>query len=491
MIFGHRQEFAGASAHYIVGKVTMAKEKTVFFCKECGCESSKWVGQCPACHEWNTMVEAPSAPVSSGTAAGRYAAAASLTAAPGKRVGAQAKPVSLDEIELSDTDRTRTGFAELDRVLGSGVVRGSLVLVGGDPGIGKSTLLLQVCRNLAGQEQKVLYVSGEESLKQIKLRASRIGTVRGPLSFLSETNLDTIAEVIREVRPDVVVIDSIQTMFIEAAGSAPGSVSQVRECTGVLMQLAKGLGVTVFIVGHVTKEGVVAGPRMLEHMVDTVLYFEGDRHASYRILRGVKNRFGSTNEIGVFEMREEGLAEVPNPSEFMLEGRPAEASGAVTACSMEGTRPILLEVQALVSKTNFGLPRRTAAGVDYNRVNLLMAVLEKRCRYALSGYDAYVNIAGGMKMTEPAIDLGICLAIISSAKEIVIPDSVMAFGEIGLSGEVRAVSMAGQRVQEAKKLGFETVILPEVNRTATESIKGIKLVYVAGIRDAISFIRGL
>ena len=355
----------------------MAKAKsTGFFCRECGYESSKWMGQCPACKAWNTMVEAPSAPASSGTAAGRYAAAASLTAAPGKRVGAQAKPVSLDEIELSDTDRTRTGFAELDRVLGSGVVRGSLVLVGGDPGIGKSTLLLQVCRNLAGQEQKVLYVSGEESLKQIKLRASRIGTVHGPLSFLSETNLDTIAEVIREVRPDVVVIDSIQTMFIEAAGSAPGSVSQVRECTGVLMQLAKGLGVTVFIVGHVTKEGVVAGPRMLEHMVDTVLYFEGDRHASYRILRGVKNRFGSTNEIGVFEMREEGLAEVPNPSEFMLEGRPAEASGAVTACSMEGTRPILLEVQALVSKTNFGLPRRTAAGVDYNRVNLLMAVLE-------------------------------------------------------------------------------------------------------------------
>jgi len=467
----------------------MAKAKsTGFFCRECGYESSKWMGQCPACKAWNTMVEAPSAPTSSGTAAGRYAAAASLTSAPGKRVGAQAKPVSLDEIELSDTDRTKTGFAELDRVLGSGVVRGSLVLVGGDPGIGKSTLLLQVCRNLAGQEQKVLYVSGEESLKQIKLRASRIGTVRGPLSFLSETNLDTIAEVIREVRPDVVVIDSIQTMFIEAAGSAPGSVSQVRECTGVLMQLAKGLGVTVFIVGHVTKEGVVAGPRMLEHMVDTVLYFEGDRHASYRILRGVKNRFGSTNEIGVFEMREEGLAEVPNPSEFMLEGRPAEASGAVTACSMEGTRPILLEVQALVSKTNFGLPRRTAAGVDYNRVNLLMAVLEKRCRYALSGYDAYVNIAGGMKMNEPALDLAIVMALISSYKDRPLDEKTIVFGEVGLSGEVRAVSMAEQRVHEAVKMGFTRCILPMVNVSKLKPRSDIRLEGVANVREAIGLL---
>ena len=440
----------------------MAKAKsTGFFCRECGYESSKWMGQCPACKAWNTMVEAPSAPASSGTAAGRYAAAASLTAAPGKRVGAQAKPVSLDEIELSDTDRTRTGFAELDRVLGSGVVRGSLVLVGGDPGIGKSTLLLQVCRNLAGQEQKVLYVSGEESLKQIKLRASRIGTVRGPLSFLSETNLDTIAEVIREVRPDVVVIDSIQTMFIEAAGSAPGSVSQVRECTGVLMQLAKGLG---------------------------VLYFEGDRHASYRILRGVKNRFGSTNEIGVFEMREEGLAEVPNPSEFMLEGRPAEASGAVTACSMEGTRPILLEVQALVSKTNFGLPRRTAAGVDYNRVNLLMAVLEKRCRYALSGYDAYVNIAGGMKMNEPALDLAIVMALISSYKDRPLDEKTIVFGEVGLSGEVRAVSMAEQRVHEAVKMGFTRCILPMVNVSKLKPRSDIRLEGVANVREAIGLL---
>mgnify|MGYP002602480353 CR=1 FL=1 len=464
----------------------MAKAKsTGFFCRECGYESSKWMGQCPACKAWNTMVEAPSAPASSGTAAGRYAAAASLTAAPGKRAGAQAKPVSLDEIELSDTDRTRTGFAELDRVLGSGVVRGSLVLVGGDPGIGKSTLLLQVCRNLAGQEQKVLYVSGEESLKQIKLRASRIGTVRGPLSFLSETNLDTIAEVIREVRPDVVVIDSIQTMFIEAAGSAPGSVSQVRECTGVLMQLAKGLGVTVFIVGHVTKEGVVAGPRMLEHMVDTVLYFEGDRHASYRILRGVKNRFGSTNEIGVFEMQEKGLEEVKNPSEMLISGRPKEASGAVVACSLEGTRPILLEVQALVTATNFGMARRTANGVDYNRINILLAILEKRCGYAMSRYDAYVNIAGGMKMNEPALDLAVVMALVSSFKNREVDPGMLIFGEVGLSGEVRAVSQAGQRVAEAVKMGFTACVLPRANLEKLRGEKRIRLIGVENVREAI------
>ena len=452
----------------------MAKaKKTVFFCQECGYESPKWMGQCPGCKSWNTFVEETVSPSQTKhqEAAGRK----------------KAEPVALSEISLDEEDRIHTGIKELDRVLGGGIVQGSMTLVGGDPGIGKSTLLLQVCRNLADQVS-VLYISGEESLKQIKLRASRIGTVRGPLSFLSETNLDTIAEVIREVRPDVVVIDSIQTMFIEAAGSAPGSVSQVRECTGVLMQLAKGLGVTVFIVGHVTKEGVVAGPRMLEHMVDTVLYFEGDRHASYRILRGVKNRFGSTNEIGVFEMREEGLAEVPNPSEFMLEGRPAEASGAVTACSMEGTRPILLEVQALVSKTNFGLPRRTAAGVDYNRVNLLMAVLEKRCRYALSGYDAYVNIAGGMKMNEPALDLAIVMALISSYKDRPLDEKTIVFGEVGLSGEVRAVSMAEQRVYEAVKMGFTRCILPMVNVSKLKPRSDIRLEGVANVREAIGLL---
>lgn len=457
----------------------MAKVKaTTFFCSDCGYESAKWMGQCPACKAWNTMVEEPVAPKISGKG----------TAAAAKRAAADVKPVSLAEIELDEEDRVSTGFGELDRVLGSGIVKGSLVLVGGDPGIGKSTILLQVCRNLAGQNQKVLYISGEESLKQIKLRANRIGTISGPLSFLCETNLGTIGEVIRRTSPDAVVIDSIQTMYMEEVTSAPGSVSQVRECTNVLMQIAKGLGVTVFIVGHVTKEGVVAGPRVLEHMVDTVLYFEGDRHASYRILRGVKNRFGSTNEIGVFEMREEGLAEVKNPSEFMLEGRPDGASGAVAACSMEGTRPIMLEVQALVTRTNFGMPRRTAAGVDYNRVNLLMAVLEKRCRYELAQFDAYVNIAGGMKLNEPALDLAIVMALISSYKDRPLDEKTVIFGEVGLSGEVRAVSMAEQRVHEAVKLGFTRCIMPRVNLEKMKPRSDIRLEGVSNVREAIQFL---
>ena len=382
----------------------------------------------------------------------------------------------------------QTGILELDRVLGGGIVPGSLVLVGGDPGIGKSTLLLQVCQKLSGQNRKILYISGEESLKQIKLRANRMGTFSESLFLLCETNLGIIRHVIEEQHPDMVVIDSIQTMYNEEVASAPGSVSQVRESTNVFMQLAKGLNISIFIVGHVTKEGTVAGPRVLEHMVDTVLYFEGDRHASYRILRGVKNRFGSTNEIGVFEMCNTGLEEVKNPSEYMLNGRPEDASGSVVACSMEGTRPILVEIQALVCQSNFGIPRRTAVGTDFNRVNLLMAVLEKKVGIRLAASDAYVNIAGGMKMTEPAIDLGICLAIVSSAKDIVIPDNVMVFGEVGLSGEIRAVSMAGQRVQEAKKLGFGTVVLPEVCRSSVGKVEGINLVYVSQIRDAIGYI---
>ena len=456
----------------------LKNKKTVYFCQECGYESAKWMGQCPACKAWNTFVEE--------TVSSQKSSSGSI-----KTTQKKTEPVVLKDISLSSDERQSCGISELDRVLGGGIVPGSLVLVGGDPGIGKSTLLLQVCRNLSSQGISVLYISGEESLRQIKLRADRLGTFNDKLKLLCETNLENIREIIERTKPDVAVVDSIQTMFHEDISSAPGSVSQVRESTNVLMQIAKGMGVSIFIVGHVTKEGNVAGPRVLEHMVDTVLYFEGDRHASYRILRAVKNRFGSTNEIGVFEMQNSGLEEVKNPSEFLLNGRPENASGSVVACSMEGTRPILVEIQALVCQSNFGIPRRTAVGTDFNRVNLLMAVLEKKAGVHLAASDAYVNIAGGMKMTEPTIDLGICLAIISSAKEIVIPDSVMAFGEIGLSGEVRAVSMAGQRVQEAKKLGFETVILPKVNRTATESIKGIKLVYVAGIRDAISFIRGL
>lgn len=452
----------------------MAKaKKTVFFCQECGYESPKWMGQCPGCKSWNTFVEET---VSTSQTKHQEAA--------GRK---KAEPVALSEISLDEEDRIHTGIKELDRVLGGGIVQGSMTLVGGDPGIGKSTLLLQVCRNLADQVS-VLYISGEESLKQIKLRAQRIGAFGDRLRLLCETNLDTIRQVIEKEKPTVVVIDSIQTMYNEEVSSAPGSVSQVRESTGVLLQIAKGLGVSVFIVGHVTKDGNVAGPRVLEHMVDTVLYFEGDRHASYRILRGVKNRFGSTNEIGVFEMREEGLVEVENPSEFMLAGRPEGASGSVVACSMEGTRPILIEIQALVCASNFGMPRRTAAGTDYNRVNLLMAVLEKRLGLHLSASDAYVNIAGGIRLNEPAVDLGILLAVVSSYKDIVIDDKVLVFGEVGLSGEVRAVSMAEQRVQEAKKLGFTTVILPAACMKSVGQETEITLIPVENIRDAVRFL---
>ena len=452
----------------------MAKAKaTAFFCKECGYESSKWMGQCPACRQWNTMVEEPVAPKIN------PASQSSV------RIKGQARPALLSEISIEEQDRMGTGFDELDRVLGSGIVSGSLMLVGGDPGIGKSTLLLQVCRNLAAAGKQVLYISGEESLKQIKLRANRIGPVTGDLRFLCETSLDTIREVITERKPDVVVIDSIQTMFMETVSTAPGSVSQVRECTNVLMQIAKGMGIAVFIVGHVTKEGVVAGPRVLEHMVDTVLYFEGERSASYRILRGVKNRFGSTNEIGVFEMLEEGLSEVKNPSEFLLSGRPEDASGGVVACLMEGTRPILLEVQALVTESNFGMARRTAAGADYNRVNLLMAVLEKRCHYDLGRYDAYVNIAGGMKMSEPAMDLAIVMALVSSYKDKAVDPGTVIFGEVGLAGEVRAVSMADQRIYEAKKLGFTTCILPRLCLEKIKPVEGIRLIGVSNVREGI------
>ena len=383
--------------------------------------------------------------------------------------------------------RIRTEIRELDRVLGGGIVPGSLVLVGGDPGIGKSTLLLQVCQRLADRK-KVLYSSGEESQAQIKLRANRMGAFASGLYLLCETNLETIRFVIEKEKPELVIIDSIQTMYSEEVSSAPGSVSQVRESTNIFMQLAKGLCIPVFIVGHVTKEGTVAGPRVLEHMVDTVLYFEGDRHASYRILRAVKNRFGSTNEIGVFEMRQTGLEEVENPSEYMLSGRPENASGSVVACSMEGTRPILIEIQALVCHSNFGMPRRTAAGTDYNRVNLLMAVLEKRLGMALGNSDAYVNIAGGIRMNEPAIDLGIVMALVSSYRNRPIDEKTIVFGEVGLSGEVRAVNMPEQRVAEAKKLGFETCILPEVSLKMVREISGIKLVGVKTISDAVNTI---
>ena len=451
------------------------KKATGFFCSECGYESAKWTGQCPACKAWNTMVEEPAGKIRS--ARGAASSGGALRNAP--------QPVSLDEIPMGGEERFSTGFSELDRVLGGGTVAGSMVLVGGDPGIGKSTILLQVCRNFASSGKRVLYVSGEESLKQIKMRASRVGSLSGQLKFLCETNLDTIREVINREKPEVAVIDSIQTMYCEEIASAPGSVGQVRESTNILMQIAKGSGIAVFIIGHVTKEGQVAGPRVLEHMVDTVLYFEGERTVSYRVLRAVKNRFGSTNEIGVFEMTGEGLKEVPNPSEYMLEGRPVGASGAVVACSMEGTRPILLEVQALVTQTAFGMPRRTAAGIDYNRVNLLMAVLEKRCRLPMSQYDAYVNVAGGMRMNEPAMDLAVVTALISSFRDIPVEEHTLLFGEVGLSGEVRSVSMAEYRVREAAKLGFTTCILPQSCLSRLKVPEGIRCIGVSTVNEVI------
>lgn len=399
-----------------------------------------------------------------------------------------AEPVNLAAVDLTENERMSTHISELDRVLGGGLVPGSLTLVGGDPGIGKSTLLLQVCRHMAADGKKILYISGEESLQQIKLRANRIGDFSDRMLLLCETSLETVEQAIKKQLPAVAVIDSIQTMYHEEISSAPGSVSQVRESTSVLLQLAKGLGVSIFIVGHVTKEGTVAGPRVLEHMVDTVLYFEGDRHASYRILRGVKNRFGSTNEIGVFEMREEGLAEVKNASEFMLSGKPEGASGSVVSCSMEGTRPILLEIQALVCHSSFGIPRRQATGMDLNRLNLLMAVLEKRLNLQMADCDAYVNLAGGMRIAEPAIDLGVVMAAASSFKNRVIDDKTIVFGEIGLSGEVRGVSQASQRVAEAAKLGFTTCVMPQVNVGQIKAAAGIKLIGVRTVREAIDLI---
>lgn len=462
----------------------MAKSRTTaFFCKECGYESAKWSGQCPSCKAWNTFVEEPV--VKEKNVKGIVNINAKYHETAGVK---KAAPVRLSSVTAADTDRIKTDICELDRVLGGGIVEGSLVLVGGDPGIGKSTLLLQMCYNLAKNGNSVLYISGEESLGQIKLRAQRVGEASDNLMVLCETSLDTIENVLENVKPQIVVIDSIQTMYREEVGAAPGSVSQVRETTAVLMQLAKGLNISIFIVGHVTKEGVVAGPRMLEHMVDTVLYFEGDKNAAYRILRSVKNRFGSTNEIGVFEMRQEGLAEVANPSEYMLTGRPEEASGSVVVCLLEGTRPILVEIQALVCDSNFGMPRRTAAGADYNRVNLLMAVLEKRAGIHLSGSDAYVNIAGGMKVNEPAMDLGIVMALVSSFRNRPMMENTIVFGEVGLAGEVRAVSQPQIRINEAVKLGFENCILPRVCLKNIKKTDKINLIGISSVKDAVKLI---
>ena len=452
----------------------MAKGKALsaFFCQNCGYESSKWMGQCPACHEWNSFVEEPV--IKSPHATGQSV----------RRV--DRPPVSIDEIKGDKEERFTTDIEEFDRVLGGGIVPGSLTLVGGDPGIGKSTLLLQVCKQLSDTGREVLYISGEESLSQIKMRADRIGTFQKQFRLLTEINLDIIAQTVKKEKPDVVVIDSIQTMFNEQVNAAPGSVSQVRESTAVLLQLAKGENIAILIVGHVTKEGTVAGPRVLEHMVDTVLYFEGDKQDIYRILRGVKNRFGSTNEIGVFEMEEGGLKEIKNPSEYMISGKPQGASGSVVTCCMEGTRPMLMEVQALVCDTNFQIPRRQATGCDFNRMNLLIAVIEKRIRIPLGHEDAYINFAGGMKITEPATDLAVVMALVSSYKNTPVDDKMIVFGEVGLSGEVRGVSMVKQRVLEAKKMGYTSCMVPYTNYKQLADIKDMKIHPVKNSKEAVS-----
>ena len=482
----------------------MAKASTVFYCTECGTESAKWLGQCPGCHAWNTMAEAPSHAGTKGkspakTGLGQAASGGSfgfsrkgMVPLAGSETSKRGRARGLSEIDMEDMPRFSTGFTEFDRVLGGGIVPGSLTLVGGDPGIGKSTILLQMMRHLA-ESKDVLYVSGEESLQQIKLRAERIGAFTDRMKLLCESDMDVIAEEMQKLSPAVCVIDSIQTMFRPDVDATPGNISQIREVTALLMQLAKTCGIAVFVVGHVTKEGVVAGPRILEHMVDSVLYLEGERHASYRILRGVKNRFGSTNEVGVFEMVSTGLKEVQNPSAYMLSGRPSQASGSVIGCAMEGTRAILIEVQALVSSTSFGFPRRTAVGIDTNRLNMLLAVLEKRAR-ALSEYDAYVNIVGGLRLNEPSTDLAVALALASSLKDRVFPEDTVCFGEIGLSGEVRGVSQAAKRVSEAAKLGFKRIILSKSDaRSVQESeekdaLPEVELVAVSGIREALDIL---
>lgn len=447
--------------------------KSIFICQECGYESPKWMGQCLGCNQWNTFVE-------------ELKVKKTTSNNSSKIIGNEESPKSLSAININDEYRLKTNIQELDRVLGGGIVEGSLILVGGDPGIGKSTILIQMCQGLSDQKVKVLYVSGEESLSQIKMRADRLNVKDENVFLYAQTSLQIIESVINKEKPNILIIDSIQTMFSEDVLSAPGSVSQVREVTGRLMRIAKGLNISIFIVGHVTKDGTIAGPKVLEHMVDTVLYFEGERSVSYRILRAVKNRYGSTNEIGVFEMCDKGLMEVKNPSEFMLTGRPLGESGSIVTCCMEGTRPLLVEVQALVSPTNFGMPRRTSAGADYNRVNLLMAVLEKKLGMQLGNYDSYVNIAGGIKVSEPALDLGIIIAIASSFKNINVDEKTIIMGEVGLTGEVRGISLCDKRIIEAEKLGFTKCIIPKANMKALDNMKcNIKLIGVSYVKEAI------
>lgn len=449
----------------------MAKTKTVFYCTACGNETPKWQGRCPACGEWNTIEEHIQKPIAVGKA----------KSAP---VGSSRVPQKLLELNTDNELRFSTGMGELDRVLGGGAVLGSLVLVGGAPGIGKSTLLLQICDSLC-TGRKVLYVSGEESEKQIKLRAHRIGIAPDELYILSETRLSDILEAVETLKPDILIVDSIQTLYNEANESSPGSVSQVKDCTMSMMQLSKAEGLTVFVVGHINKDGAIAGPKVLEHMVDCVLYFEGDPNSSYRLLRAAKNRFGSTNEIGVFEMAERGLVEVPNPSQMLLEGRPEGASGTCVACVMEGSRPILAEVQALVSKTSFNVPRRTSDGFDFNRAVLLLAVAEKRAGLKLSAYDAYINVIGGLQLNEPGADLPVILATASSYRDQPIDDDLVAIGEVGLTGEIRSVSQLNQRLAEVARLGFKKVIIPRSGAEKLEIPEGLTVFRVRNLREAI------
>jgi DNA repair protein RadA/Sms len=460
-----------------------AKKKTKFMCQSCGYESAKWMGKCPGCGEWNQMVEEVEI-----VKPARRGAFAHSELTSGSGVRQKAAPITT--IETSQEPRISTDLAELNRALGGGIVQGSLVLIGGDPGIGKSTLLLQVSAQLARKRKKVLYISGEESVKQTKLRADRLGAASDHLYVYSETDMDYIEQAIAEMTPDLVIIDSIQTVYQSEITSAPGSVSQVRECTATLMRIAKTNGIAIFIVGHVTKEGSIAGPRLLEHMVDTVLYFEGERHHTFRIVRAVKNRFGSTNEMGIFEMKEGGLEEVENPSEIFLEERSQGASGSTVVASMEGTRPVLVEIQALISPTSFGNPRRMATGIDHNRVSLLMAVLEKRVGLLLQNQDAYLKVAGGVKLDEPAIDLAIAVSIASSFRDKPTKPSDCIIGEIGLTGEVRRVSRIEQRVQEAAKLGFERLILPANNIGGWTAPKGIEIVGVSTVAEALQYALG-
>ena len=449
----------------------MAKSKSVFFCTACGNETPRWQGKCAACGAWNTIeehIEKPAAP-------GRPKSAP---------VGQSKLPRKLSQVDTDAQIRFSTGMGELDRVLGGGAVGGSLVLVGGAPGIGKSTLLLQICQQLCAERQ-VLYVSGEESEQQLKLRADRLGVRTDELYILSETRLSDILEAVESLKPDVLIVDSIQTVYNEENESAPGSVSQVKDCTMSMMHISKSMGIIVFVVGHINKDGNIAGPKVLEHMVDCVLYFEGDPNSSYRLLRAAKNRFGSTNEIGVFEMADKGLMEVPNPSQMLLQGRPEGASGTCVACVMEGTRPVLAEVQALVSKTSFNVPRRTSDGIDFNRTALLLAVLEKRAGMKLSLFDAYINVIGGLQLDEPGADLPVALAVASSDRDAVIPDDLVAIGEVGLTGEVRSVSNMSQRLGEVVRLGFKKCIIPKYGSEKLEIPIGLTVYRVKNLREAI------